>query len=60
MSEAAPGLSAEKRGAYFAPVEVGSLPQYAVDEHLRIDGDLSYLQFRLLARLADARGASCG
>lgn len=56
MSEAAPGLSAEQRGAYFALVEVSSLLQYAVDEHLRIDGDLSCVQFRLLARLVDAPG----
>jgi DNA-binding MarR family transcriptional regulator len=56
MSEAAPGLSAEQLGAYFALVEVSSLLQYAVDEHLRIDGDLSYVQFQLLARLVDAPG----
>ncbi|MFG1804748.1 MarR family winged helix-turn-helix transcriptional regulator [Micromonospora carbonacea] len=56
MSEAAPGLSAEQLGAYFALVEVNSLLQYAVDEHLRIDGDLSYVQFQLLARLVDAPG----
>ena len=54
MSEAAPGLSAEQRGAYFALVEVSSLLQYAVDEHLRADGDLSYVQFQILARLVDA------
>lgn len=56
MSEAAPGLSAEQLGAYFALVEVSSLLQYAVDEHLRVDGDLSYVQFQLLARLVDAPG----
>ncbi|CCH15930.1 MarR family winged helix-turn-helix transcriptional regulator [Micromonospora lupini] len=56
MSEAAPGLSAEQLGAYFALVEVNSLLQYAVDEHLRVDGDLSYVQFQLLARLVDAPG----
>jgi DNA-binding MarR family transcriptional regulator len=56
MSEAAPGLSAEQLGAYFALVEVSSLLQYAVDEHLRIDGDLSYVQFQVLARLVDAPG----
>ena len=54
MSEAAPGLSAEQLGAYFALVEVSSLLQYAVDEHLRADGDLSYVQFQILARLVDA------
>ena len=56
MSEAAPGLSAEQLGAYFALVEVSSLLQYSVDEHLRVDGDLSYVQFQLLARLVDAPG----
>src|SRR3954471_24122243 len=56
MSEAGPGLSAEQLGAYFALVEVSSLLQYAVDEHLRIDGGLSYVQFQLLARLVDAPG----
>ncbi|MEU4690585.1 MarR family transcriptional regulator [Actinoplanes sp. NPDC023714] len=56
MSDAAPGLSAEQLGAYFALVEVSSLLQYAVDEHLRADGDLSYVQFQILARLVDAPG----
>ncbi|BBH68317.1 MarR family transcriptional regulator [Actinoplanes sp. OR16] len=54
MSDAAPGLSPEQLGAYFALVEVSSLLQYAVDEHLRSDGDLSYVQFQILARLVDA------
>jgi DNA-binding MarR family transcriptional regulator len=58
MSEAAPGLSAEQLGAYFALVEVSSLLQYAVDEHLRVEGDLSYVQFQLLARLVDAPGGT--
>ena len=53
MSEAAPGLTAEELGAYFALVEVSNLLQYAVDEHLRVDGDLSYVQFQVLARLVD-------
>ncbi|WP_436532285.1 MarR family winged helix-turn-helix transcriptional regulator [Actinoplanes sp. HUAS TT8] len=48
------GLSAEQLGAYFALMEVSSLLQYAVDEHLRADGDLSYVQFQILARLVDA------
>lgn len=56
MSEPAPGLSAEQLGAYFALVEVGGLLQYAVDEHLRVDGDLSHVQFQVLARLVDAPG----
>src|SRR3954467_8842877 len=48
------GLNSEQLGAYFALMEVSSLLQYAVDEHLRADGDLSYVQFQILARLVDA------
>ncbi|MGK5678128.1 MarR family winged helix-turn-helix transcriptional regulator [Actinoplanes sp. URMC 104] len=54
MGEPTPGLNAEQLGAYFALMEVSSLLQYAVDEHLRADGDLSYVQFQILARLVDA------
>jgi DNA-binding MarR family transcriptional regulator len=50
----APGLNSEQLDAYFALMEVSSLLQYAVDEHLRADGDLSYVQFQILARLVDA------
>jgi DNA-binding MarR family transcriptional regulator len=48
------GLDAEQLGAYFALMEVSSILQHAVDEHLRADGDLSYVQFQILARLVDA------
>lgn len=54
MDDATPGLNSEQLGAYFALMEVSSLLQYAVDEHLRADGDLSYVQFEILARLVDA------
>ena len=54
MDDATPGLNSEQLGAYFALMEVSSLLQYAVDEHLRADGDLSYVQFQILARLVDA------
>ncbi len=54
MSRDAAALDAEQLGAYFALMEVSSLLQYAVDEHLRADGDLSYVQFQILARLVDA------
>ncbi|HEY0531008.1 MAG TPA: MarR family transcriptional regulator [Actinoplanes sp.] len=53
MSDPTPGLDTEQLGAYFALMEVSSLLQYAVDEHLRADGDLSYVQFQILARLVD-------
>ena len=54
MSDPAHGLNSEQLGAYFALTEVSSLLQYAVDEHLRADGDISYVQFQILARLVDA------
>ncbi|MEY9935495.1 DNA-binding MarR family transcriptional regulator [Catenulispora sp. GP43] len=54
MNDATPGLNSEQLGAYFALMEVSSLLQYAVDEHLRADGDLSYVQFQILARLVDS------
>lgn len=54
VSDPRPGLNADQLGAYFALMEVSSLLQYAVDEHLRAAGDLSYVQFQILARLADA------
>jgi DNA-binding MarR family transcriptional regulator len=53
--ETAP-LGAEQLGAYFALMEVSSLLQHTVDEHLRADGDLSYVQFQILARLTDTPG----
>ncbi len=52
MSDSTPGLDPDQLGAYFALMEVSSLLQYAVDEHLRTVGDLSYVQFQILARLA--------
>jgi DNA-binding MarR family transcriptional regulator len=54
VTDATPGLNSDQLGAYFALMEVSSLLQYAVDEHLRADGDLSYVQFQILARLVDA------
>ena len=56
VSDPTPGLNAEQLGTYFALMEVSSLLQYAVDEHLRADGDLSYVQFQILARLVDVPG----
>ncbi len=44
--------------AYFALMEAGELLKHHVEEQLRRDGDLSYVQFRLLAQLAD-RGGTC-
>ncbi|BBZ26313.1 MarR family transcriptional regulator [Mycolicibacterium madagascariense] len=40
--------------AYFALTEAANLLQFAVQQQLRADGDLSYVQFDILATLADA------
>jgi DNA-binding MarR family transcriptional regulator len=42
--------------AYFALMEAVSLLQHQVEQHLRTEGGLSYVQFQLLARLAGADG----
>jgi DNA-binding MarR family transcriptional regulator len=50
------GLDPQQLGAYFALTEAASLLQHQVDQHLRAEGDLSSVQFQLLARLAGAGG----
>lgn len=47
-------LKPEQMRTYFALMEAVSLLQYAVAQQLRTDGDLSYVQFEILARLVDA------
>jgi DNA-binding MarR family transcriptional regulator len=47
-------LDPRQLGAYFALMEAVSLLQHRVEQHLRTEGGLSYVQFQLLARLADA------
>lgn len=47
-----PPLDPVELGAYFALIEVAGLLRHAVDEQLREAGDLSYVQFQLLALLA--------
>ncbi|GAA1540025.1 MarR family transcriptional regulator [Actinomadura kijaniata] len=49
-------LAPEQLGAYFALMESVSLLQHAVEQQVRAEGDLSYVQFQLLARLAAAGG----
>ena len=44
-------LDSVQLGAYFALMEVAGLLRHAVEQQLRDDGDLSYVQFQLLARL---------
>jgi DNA-binding MarR family transcriptional regulator len=50
------GLDPQQLGTYFALMEAARLLHHAVEEQLRAEGDLSYVQFQLLARLADAHG----
>jgi DNA-binding MarR family transcriptional regulator len=50
------GLDPRELGAYFVLMEAVSLLQHQVEQQLRAEGDISYVQFQLLARLADARG----
>lgn len=47
-------LDARQMQAYFALREASGLLQQLMEDQLRRDGDLSYLQFFLLARLAEA------
>ncbi|WP_246595941.1 MarR family winged helix-turn-helix transcriptional regulator [Actinoplanes auranticolor] len=54
VSDPTARLNTEQLGAYLALMEISSLLQYAVDEHLRNAGDLSYVQFQILARLVGA------
>ena len=49
-------LDPRQLGVYFVLTEAVSLLQHQVEQQLRAEGDLSYVQFQLLARLADAHG----
>lgn len=49
---AASSLDRVQLGAYFALMEVAELLRHGVEQQLREVGDLSYVQFQLLARLA--------
>ena len=51
MSDTPRSLDAAQLGAYFALIEVSSLLRHAIEQQLRDAGDLSYVQFQLLARL---------
>jgi DNA-binding MarR family transcriptional regulator len=50
-----PAVAADQLNAYFALMEAVSLLQHRLEQQLRADGGISYVQFQLLARL-DARG----
>lgn len=58
MPESPRSLSPTELGAYFALIEVSSLLRHAVEQQLRDAGDLSYVQFQLLARLGDSAQGS--
>lgn len=45
-----------ERAAYQSLTEVSSLLKHAVEQQLRADGDLSFVQFQVLARLVEAPG----
>jgi DNA-binding MarR family transcriptional regulator len=49
-------LDPQQLGTYFVLTEAVSLLQYQVEQQLRAEGDLSFVQFQVLGRLADARG----
>ena len=50
------GLDAAQLDTYFALMEAVSLLQHSVEQQLRAEGDVSYVQFQVLARLAAADG----
>ncbi|VEG51066.1 transcriptional regulator [Mycolicibacterium aurum] len=50
----ADSLDPSQMRTYFALTEAVSMLQFAVQQQLRADGDLSYVQFEILAILADA------
>jgi DNA-binding MarR family transcriptional regulator len=49
-----PSLEPSQLNAYFALIEVGALLRHSVEQQLHDDGDLTYVQFQLLARLGDS------
>ena len=49
-------LDPQQLGAFFVLMEAVSLLQHQVEQQLRTEGDISYVQFQLLARLASAHG----
>jgi DNA-binding MarR family transcriptional regulator len=58
MADPARSLDPTELGAYLALIEVSSLLRHTVEQQLRDAGDLSYVQFQLLARLGDAPDGS--
>ncbi|OLT53299.1 MarR family winged helix-turn-helix transcriptional regulator [Cellulosimicrobium sp. CUA-896] len=58
MPSAPRPLDATQLGAYFALIEASSLLRHAVEQQLHEAGDLSYVQFQLLATLGDSPAGS--
>ncbi|RDV44243.1 MarR family transcriptional regulator [Leifsonia sp. ku-ls] len=58
MPEERPALDPAELSAYFSLIEVSSLLKHTVEQQLRDAGELSYVQFQLLARLGDAPDGS--
>jgi DNA-binding MarR family transcriptional regulator len=54
VASRARALDPQQLGAYFALMDVSSILRHAVEQHLRADGDLSYVQFQLLASLSSS------
>jgi DNA-binding MarR family transcriptional regulator len=54
VPDAPRSLDSEQLSAYFALMEVTSILRHAVEQHLRAEGDLSYVQWQILARLEDS------
>jgi DNA-binding MarR family transcriptional regulator len=55
-AESVAALEPHELGAYFVLMEAVSLLQHQVEQELRAEGGISYVQFQLLARLADTHG----
>ena len=54
MAEPSRSLDPTELDAYFALIEVSSLLRHSVEQQLQDAGNLSYVQFQLLARLGDS------
>lgn len=52
----AQALDPQQLGTYFALMEAVSVLQHQVEQQLRAEGGISYVQFQLLARLASTGG----
>ena len=49
-----PALDSDQLNTYFALMEAVSLLQHRLEQQLRAEGGISYVQFQLLARLGDS------